>query len=219
MTATSHFKISTSFVLSGLIHLGLIAFLSLSTFSVKKAVDMVEVAIYESHVMSETPAPQMAQRPVAVAPVPNLGAQDESTKVPEQIAQERVTTSPPKNAIANDAQNAPEINNNQLEQTTSATQSAAEQDRYAQDVASELNRHKVYPEMALRLRHQGQVKVRFRIERTGRVLSAEIIEPAKYDSLNVAAQRLIQNIQNFKPFPAEVKEATWLFTVPIEYTL
>lgn len=92
-------------------------------------------------------------------------------------------------------------------------------DSYAAEVARELNRRKMYPEVSMRLRQQGRVKVRFRVQRDGKVLQAEILERSAHDPLNNAARKLIEDIHNFKPFPDDIKETTWLFTVPIEYTM
>lgn len=92
-------------------------------------------------------------------------------------------------------------------------------DVYASEVARELNRHKVYPEISLKLRQQGRVKVRFHVDRSGSVLMAEILEKSPYDPLNSAAKRLIEEIRSFRPFPEEVKATSMLFEVPIEYTM
>jgi protein TonB len=88
---------------------------------------------------------------------------------------------------------------------------------YIREVAALLNAKKRYPPSARRLGQKGQVLVQFRIHRDGKVLSAEVLRKAPHDALNRAAQALIQEISGLKPFPAEIKESTWRFIVPIEY--
>jgi len=91
--------------------------------------------------------------------------------------------------------------------------------RYAEQLAALLNSKKRFPDMARRLGQQGRVVVQFKLARDGRVLSAEILTPAPFESLNTAARSLIDEIKGLKPFHDEVRALTWTFTVPIEYRM
>jgi periplasmic protein TonB len=91
--------------------------------------------------------------------------------------------------------------------------------RYEYELRMLLDRQKVYPQVARKLRQEGRVLVRFKLRKDGTVISAEIVERARHDSLNQAAHSLIEKINGLKPFPDEIKKTAWDFIVPIEYRL
>ncbi len=90
---------------------------------------------------------------------------------------------------------------------------------YERELLRRLHIQKRYPEIARRLRQQGRVQVIFELERSGRVMRAEIVEPTIHSALNQAAKGLIESVGEFKPFPKEIKETRWVFRIPIEYRL
>lgn len=90
---------------------------------------------------------------------------------------------------------------------------------YISKIAWTLNQKKEYPDLARRMRQQGKLKVRFILERDGRILNAEVIEQSNYESLNQAAKKLLTEIKSFEPFPQEVTDQQWAVTVPIEYIM
>lgn len=92
-------------------------------------------------------------------------------------------------------------------------------EEYVLTVMKTLHAKRSYPELARKLRHQGQVLLRFRVGRDGQILESEILKKAPYESLNQSARRLIEEVRRFEKFPDHVKEATWAFTVPVEYRL
>jgi periplasmic protein TonB len=91
--------------------------------------------------------------------------------------------------------------------------------RYEYELRMLLDRQKVYPQVARKLRQEGRVLVRFKLKKDGTVVSAEIVERARHDVLNQAAHSLIEKINGLKPFPDEIKKTAWDFIVPIEYRL
>lgn len=90
---------------------------------------------------------------------------------------------------------------------------------YISKIAWTLNQKKEYPDLARRMRQQGKLKVRFILERDGRILNAEVIEQSKYENLNQAAKKLLTEIKSFEPFPQGVTDQQWAVTVPIEYIM
>lgn len=90
---------------------------------------------------------------------------------------------------------------------------------YISKIAWTLNQKKEYPDLARRMRQQGKLKVRFILERDGRILNAEVIEQSNYESLNQAAKKLLTEIKSFEPFPQGVTDQQWAVTVPIEYIM
>lgn len=177
---------------SGLVHLGLFAFLIYSPVAPSPALDLTQIEYIES-----------------VEPVRTQSV----TRIPSR---------PKSSATASVGQQKPSDQNANTEESDSQESSGPVQAvrlSYEAEVARLLNARKRYPEMARRLRQQGRVGVRFKVQRDGQLLAFELIEPSVHSSLNEAARRLIQDIGNFKPFPAQIKAITWVMTVPIEYKL
>lgn len=200
MSETCPLPLSWTLALSGSLHAGLIGIVTwISAPNLTPVTVPVEVRFLEG--------------PRTAAPAPVVSAIKRPDLVKKEVAREPSPTELAPSVESVSAEVVPEAG---------ASVSGMRQghyDSYASEIIRELNRHKVYPETALRLRQQGRVKVRFRIDRTGQVLEAEILEKAPFETLNRAARRLIEDVRRFKPFPESVNEATWIFTVPIEYTM
>lgn len=189
---------------SGSVHLGLIAILAWPSSAVIRTLNTVEVSFLEpkaqvAAVQPHTPAPRHTVIPVQKPQPKAESAPQESESASEEAESE---TQPAASAVSG-----------------STGTPAPVQNAYAALVAREINRRKVYPPVALRLRQQGRVKVQFRVERSGTVVEAELLEESPHEQLNRAAKRLIEDIHQFQPFPDDVKESSWVFTVPIEYTM
>lgn len=178
-------------VASGSVHLGLLALLA-AGFSLKNpAVSVTEIAFIERAAPKST-APVTAAVPVKTAPVAK----------PVEVSPELPVSETPETVS-----------------DVAAMESSAGIRSYEAEVAGILNARKHYPEAARRLRQQGRVKMAFEIDRNGRVLSVAMIEGSPYSILNEAAQKLVQEIKNFKAFPDGIQAQVWKFTVPIEYKM
>ncbi len=198
-------------IASGLVHLSLIAFFVLGpkfqlqteqrqilevSFLTPKAAPGAEV---------QSPPPVRVRRPIAPA---------------QPVLQE--APSPQQSAAKSPAETAPDVLNPSVTAITTASADAASVEvlnAYEMEVASRLNALKRYPDAAKRMRQQGRVMVRFKLDRDGHVLVREIVEPSPHATLNEAARSLLSQIQEFKPFPAQSTVTSWVFTVPIEYRL
>lgn len=90
---------------------------------------------------------------------------------------------------------------------------------YIAELRSFLEKKKKYPALAKKMGQSGKVKIKFEINRDGKITNSQIAEASHFESLNKSAKTLIDEIQMFKPFPAEVKRLTWQFIIPIEYKL
>lgn len=111
------------------------------------------------------------------------------------------------------AANSTDSNSANLQQVASA------RDLYISKLTRTLNQKKRYPEIARKMRQQGRLKVRFVLERDGRILNAELVETTSFSHLNDAAKTLLSEIKKFDPFPSEVSDKEWAVTVPIEYVM
>jgi len=80
---------------------------------------------------------------------------------------------------------------------------------YLLNVIKILESHKRYPAMAKTLGHEGTVKVKFQILKTGKVSSVEIIDSARHKELNQAVLKLLDEVSEsgkLPVFPRDVSE-------------
>ena len=63
----------------------------------------------------------------------------------------------------------------------------------------------------------GKAMVKFVIDRQGKLISKELIESTGFEQLDAAALRIIERAEPFPEPPAEVKDDTSSFTVPIVF--
>lgn len=123
-------------------------------------------------------------------------------------------------ATVAESERSPQVSDMEISEEGGGTAIAlSERDRYIAEIVRYLNGRKRYPQLALRLRQQGTIVVKFRLDRNGRVLEADLVQKTPFETLNQSAKNLIQEIQGLRPFPDSVKDQTWLFTVPIEYRM
>lgn len=63
----------------------------------------------------------------------------------------------------------------------------------------------------------GTAKVKFVIDRQGKLISRELVESAGSEILDTAALTLIERAEPFPEPPAEVRDDSFTFTVPIKF--
>lgn len=93
------------------------------------------------------------------------------------------------------------------------------EDRYLYEIQKLIERRKRYPMMAKKMGQTGKVTVRFTLAQDGSLQATEIVQGTPFEILNKAAQDLVEGIDGMKPFPPEIQRTSWVFTVPIEYSL
>ncbi len=192
-----------SLIASGSVHLGLIVLLAMVSSAPRETRSFVEITLMPSPVAKTS------------------GIESTITSTPSPITK---NSTAPKTAKAAPLISKPAIKtDNQSMPTNAVERGGAEtlsaDDPFVLEVARLLNARKSYPEAARRLRQQGRVKIRFEIDRQGRILSYEIIEKSPYEILNDAAGKFIRDINGLIPIPTRSARLTWSFIVPIEYKL
>ncbi len=142
---------------------------------------------------------------------------DEKWSVAESPSSQEATpelstasTSVEKNAVSNTSASGGEGG-------TLSPQEATAAEIYVRELRRQLERKKSYPLAAKRMGHQGRVVVRFVLERTGQVKSAEIVQASNSKFLNDAAEDLIRRLDGLEPFPVQLSKSEWAFQVPIDY--
>ncbi|RKT47151.1 energy transducer TonB [Thiocapsa rosea] len=92
-------------------------------------------------------------------------------------------------------------------------------DRYYAELAAWLERHKRYPSQARKLRQEGIVRVRFVIDRSGKVISHQIETSSGHTALDHAASELLRRASPMPAIPASMGQSRLEIVVPIAYRL
>jgi len=90
---------------------------------------------------------------------------------------------------------------------------------YAGTLAAWLNKHKRYPRRARKLGQQGTTKVRFTINRDGRLLSFRILASSGHDLLDQEVREMLRRASPMPAIPKAIARAELTVTVPISFTL
>ena len=90
---------------------------------------------------------------------------------------------------------------------------------YLRLLALRLAEVKRYPAAAAARREEGVVWLAFRLDRSGRILSWEIVRSSGHDELDAEVSRMVAEAAPFPPFPAAWRETTASFQVPIGFAL
>lgn len=124
------------------------------------------------------PPPQKVEPPKEVVPV---------TDAPAPAIQE--TTPPPK-----------VVQPTQAEPQAQQRSNADSESQFAQDVKARIERKKVYPDTARDLGMTGEVEVLYELDRSGRLIRAEIASSSGYKLLDQAAIRAVKSA-SYRSFP------------------
>jgi protein TonB len=86
-------------------------------------------------------------------------------------------------------------------------------------ILAHFEKHKRYPRAARVHRQQGESRVRFVMDRRGRVLFAELEQSAGYRLLDVESLELIERVQPLPPPPSDLQGDRFDLVVPIRFAL
>ena len=95
-------------------------------------------------------------------------------------------------------------------------------ERYERDILKKIHRMKYYPQYARRMGMEGDVTIRFTIDRSGRIINHPVIlKKGEHDVLNRAGVLTITQAGPFPPFPEDVAQLRDMmtFVVTIDYNL
>jgi protein TonB len=83
----------------------------------------------------------------------------------------------------------------------------------------EIERHKTYPDRARRLGWEGEVRVRFDVDRDGRVSAVEVAESSGCGELDAAATDTLRRIGHLPPLPSSTRLSRLHLELPMVYRL
>jgi protein TonB len=85
-------------------------------------------------------------------------------------------------------------------------------------VSASLERVKYYPELALARSEYGLVRIKFTLDRSGRVVKAEVVRSSCYPELDAEALALVRRAQPFPTPPDELTGETVLM-LPVRFKI
>jgi protein TonB len=158
------------------------------------------------------PAPRPAQKP-APQPMPAPAPQLQPAPPEPTPVQTEPTPSPPQPAP-------PPREETVVAEIAPLPQPAANVlAGYEALLAAWLDRHKNYPLAAQRRRQEGEVLLRVRINREGRVLSFRAQDISDHPILDAAALSMVKRAEPFPPFPDDFPGSEFEFLLPVSFHL
>ena len=91
--------------------------------------------------------------------------------------------------------------------------------RYLYELAKFIERNKIYPKKAKKLKQQGRVLLHFVVDTDGNFQNLKLAKSSSFKSLDNGALKLLQKISTFKPLPSELKVSSLTVTQPITYQI
>ena len=89
---------------------------------------------------------------------------------------------------------------------------------YRAALSAWLEDHKHYPESARARGEEGRAMLRFRVDRSGRVLDYGVVQSTGYPDLDAAIDRMMRGA-SLPAFPADMVASEVEFSVPIRFAL
>ncbi|MBA4788363.1 MAG: energy transducer TonB, partial [Rhizobiales bacterium] len=147
----------------------------------------------------EPPPPRPIEKP---KPKPKA-----SRKPPAPVT----SAAPRSDAPTSSATAAPSAGSSSANSTAPAT--------WRSQLISHLNRHKRYPGESRTAREEGTARLRFSIDRSGRVVGATLVGTSGSPRLDAEVMAMIQRASPVPAPPPEVSGGTITFTVPVNFNL
>ena len=102
---------------------------------------------------------------------------------------------------------------------TAGASAAAALASYNQQVASHLQRFKQYPSSSKAAGERGTARLSFSLGRGGQVLGSRLAGSSGHAALDAETLAMVRRAQPFPPFPADIKQASISFTVPVNFSI
>lgn len=90
---------------------------------------------------------------------------------------------------------------------------------YLSKLRKEIEKNKIYPKRAKRLKQQGKVVVSFILSKNGEIKNINLENASNFKRLNKAALELLEKIAKFEPIPKELEKNNWKIEIPINYSI
>lgn len=90
---------------------------------------------------------------------------------------------------------------------------------YFTDLRFDIERNKIYPKLARRLKQSGIVHVKFDISKEGQISNVNVKKQCPFHRLNEAALELLSSLKKQYPLPDEINAEKISVVLPINYIL
>ena len=90
---------------------------------------------------------------------------------------------------------------------------------YLSKIRFHIEKNKVYPKVAKRLKQTGKVHVKFVISKNGEIKHYKVHKNSPFENLDKAALEILEKIAKFEPIPEKLDKDSWEITVPIVYQI
>ncbi|MGU3494003.1 TonB family protein [Xanthobacteraceae bacterium A53D] len=168
------------------------------------------------------PAPPMAEavlptpRPVIPDP-PKPQVQPRKPEPPRERRASRRPAAPTTSAAPRSE--APQANTLAAPNSGAFASSSVSPASWRSSIMGHLNRFKRYPPESRSRREEGVARVRFSIDRSGRVLSASLTGSSGHSALDSEAVEMVRRASPFPPPPANIGGSTVTFTAPVDFNV
>jgi protein TonB len=89
--------------------------------------------------------------------------------------------------------------------------------QYFRQSIAQANKFASYPNVALRRKQEAYIQVRVSVNRQGKVLRSQLLEPSTYPLLNKAALKAISSASPFPPLPKLIDGEQYEITIPFNF--
>jgi len=151
--------------------------------------------------------------PLGLKVIPSIVKNDEIIPLiptKKKVAIEKIVKKPKKAQV---------VKKNNVREGSKNGQAVSLKQRYLYELAKYIERNKVYPKKARKLKQQGRVFISFIIDANGNFQNLKLIKSSSFKSLDKGALKLLKNISTFKPLPTDLKVSSLSVTQPITYQI
>ncbi|MDS1369887.1 TonB family protein [Aliarcobacter butzleri] len=184
-------------------------------------ISLNSVSIVEPQpVVEPAPEPIVEPQPVIEKPKPVKNKPEKPKKEhkkpvekvvqKEEVAEVVAAVPPPPKTEAKEEVSAPTINQDEINDIKK---------QYLAKVRATIEKNKIYPKAAKRLKQTGKVNVNFDILKNGEIRNVKVLGKSSFANLDEASIELLIKISNFDEIPEELKESVWNVTIPIDYSI
>ncbi|VUD52652.1 hypothetical protein TDB9533_01673 [Thalassocella blandensis] len=159
--------------------------------------------------------PKADQTKIALAP-PKV---DTPTATPTPEATPKATPTPQKVAIAPKQEILDESIFDEEEDIEFTAESLLKEQLYYTQLAKYTHKFLQYPQRAWDRGREGNIRLRVTIDRDGKVINTELLEEARYRSLNREAQDAVKRASPYPPMPEEVSGKDYSFTFRVAFKI
>ncbi|MFL0811601.1 MAG: TonB family protein [Agarilytica sp.] len=160
---------------------------------------------------------------IALAPPTLDDSSDETTEEPPEVAETpeppKATPAPVKVVLAPQEEALDESIFDEEDDEVFSAESLLKEQLYYSQLAKFTHKYIEYPQRAWDRGREGNIRLRVTINRKGKVKKTELLEEARYKSLNKAARIAVKNASPYPAIPEEISGDDYSFTFRIAFKI